>query len=121
MLQSRALYTDLIKDQKSLVIERLEPILKFFKEEFEIIPSDETDLETIIYDKLPNVNIYVDYAVNGKIELEDVDVINSDDESLLGVEKILYSSIAEILDSINGYNEYSTALEMEHRHDIQFG
>lgn len=115
-----ALKQDLLKYQNYLVIERLGEILKFYRDEFERVSSDETSLETIIYDKLPNITIYVDYAVSDKIELEVVNILNSDDEELTTASEVLYHNIKDIIDSINYANKVYSINESEFRREIQF-
>ena len=112
-----ALEYNLLKDQNDLVIERMDSILEYFEEELLFASNEETSLETIEYN-LPNISIYVDYAVSTYLELDRVDILNIDEENLSKAEEILYSNLIDIIKKINNQIEYKNSLESEYRKDI---
>lgn len=93
-----------IEKQEQSFDKRFAEVVSYFEKEFYGLPFESTDLETLKYDKIKNITVYVDYAVRGeerRIELHKVNVMNSDDDYLLTAERNLQNALSEIVEKVN--------------------
>lgn len=106
---------NIIESQEEIFDNRFDEIVGYFKAKLSGLPFESTSLETLKFEYLPNITVYVDCAVKGfdtmKIELLEVDVINSDDEYLNKAGQSLANALQEIVWQLN--ESYEKEMEYE--------
>lgn len=96
---------NIIENQEEIFDNRFDEIVGYFKGKLSELPFESTSLETLKFEYLPNITVYIDYAVKGfdtmKIELLEVDVMNSDDEHLAKAGQSLANALQEVVWQLN--------------------
>jgi len=104
--------------QEELFDSRFGEIMKYFECELSGLPFESTPLETLKFEYLPNIIVYVDYAIKGFgtrwIELLEVDVMNTDDEYLPRAGNSLRAALQELTWRLNEACEKETEYELSY-------
>ncbi|MFR9166350.1 MAG: hypothetical protein ACLVKO_09125 [Dysgonomonas sp.] len=112
------LQENIIETQEQLFLDRIDEVLGYVQSELENPPCDETDLDCITCSVLPNITVYIDYAIEGfgfrHIEIDRIDVLNSDDEHLFEAERILRSALTEFVYVLNDRREKESLYHIDY-------
>jgi len=128
MIAQVKILDELVKSQEEMFAMRFDVVLEDIEEQMKELESENTSLDTIISRLLPNINVYVDYVVRGYnsriIELDRVDVLNSDDEHLPKAENSLLCALQNIVLELNEEAEQEYYSENAHKeyvmHDLYY-
>lgn len=105
MIVQEKIMREAIESQEIMFSRRFNAVLSNVEKQLRGLGLDCTALDSITCDLLPNVSVYVDYAVRGFscsiIEIERVDVLNSDDDHLPKAENKLMNALQCIILELN--------------------
>lgn len=111
-----------IDSQEALFLKRFDEVVRYFRTELKALPYDMVDLDQLKYESLPNIFVYVDYAISGfsyrSIDIERIDILNTDEEHLTEAENMLESALSEIVEALNteAENDYLDNLRYEEQY-----